>query len=199
MWLFQKQVAFNGQEKIGEAVSVGQLINYPVINLFAVNNRAHRCSFVYIVTFSPPKKISSKCLFIIKKRKKKKKGVSPQSITNRMFKIKGCSENSHRREFHTGMTLISKRVYMMTGFISRYLKVHFMLIKYTRDSKSQTLRMRYPFQSTGRPTSHRNGWSFTWYSSEILYRSEILAPVQEPWSTQARVTRAGMAFCGGIV
>ena len=35
-----------------------------------------------------------------------------------------------------------------------------MLIKYTFDSKSQTLRMRYPFQSIGRPTSHRNGWSF---------------------------------------
>ena len=32
-----------------------------------------------------------------------------------------------------------------------------MLIKYTFGSKSQTLRMRYPFQSTGRPISHRNG------------------------------------------
>ena len=29
------------------------------------------------------------------------------------------------------------------------------------DSKSQTLRMRYPFQSTDRPISHRNGWSFS--------------------------------------
>ena len=38
-----------------------------------------------------------------------------------------------------------------------------MLIKYTCDSKSQTLRMRYPFQSTGRPISHRNGWSFRVY------------------------------------
>ena len=48
-------------------------------------------------------------------------------------------------------------------FISRYLKVHFMLIKYTRDSKSQTLRMRFPFQSTGRPISHRTVWSFRVY------------------------------------
>ena len=47
---------------------------------------------------------------------------------------------------------ISYHVYMMTGhFISRCLKVHFMLIKYTCDSKSQTLRVRYLFQSTGRP------------------------------------------------
>ena len=38
-----------------------------------------------------------------------------------------------------------------------------MLIKYTFSSKSQTLRMRYPFQSTGRPISHRNGWSFCVY------------------------------------
>ena len=44
-----------------------------------------------------------------------------------------------------------------------YLKLHFMLIKYTCDSKSQRLRMRYPFQSTSRPLSHRNGWSFRVY------------------------------------
>ena len=47
-------------------------------------------------------------------------------------------------------------------FIPRHLKVH-MIIKYTCDSKSQTSRMRYPFQSTGRPISHRNGWSFRVY------------------------------------
>ena len=41
--------------------------------------------------------------------------------------------------------------------------VHFMLINYTYDSKSQTFRMRCPFQSTGRPISHRNGWSFRVY------------------------------------
>ena len=48
-------------------------------------------------------------------------------------------------------------------FISRYLKVHFMSIKYTCDSKSQTLCMRNPFQSTGRPISHRNMSSFRIY------------------------------------
>ena len=54
--------------------------------------------------------------------------------------------------------LISYRVYMMTG------PFHiFMLVKYTSDSKSETLRMRYPFQSTGRTISHRNGWSFRVY------------------------------------
>ena len=46
-------------------------------------------------------------------------------------------------------------------FISCYLKVHFMLIRYTCGSNSQTLRMRNQFQCTGRPISHRNGWSFS--------------------------------------
>ena len=80
-------------------------------------------------------------------------------------------------------------------FISRYLKVHFMLIKYTCDSKSQTLRMHYPFQSTGRPISHRNGWSILVYTIPL---QEILAPVQQPGWTHAGVTHAGMTFCGGI-
>ena len=49
-------------------------------------------------------------------------------------------------------------------FISRYLKVHFMLIKYTQDLKSQTLRIRYPFQSTGRLRFHTETvWSFRVY------------------------------------
>ena len=71
-------------------------------------------------------------------------------------------ENSHRREFHTDMTFWFRIAFTwwLGYFTSRYLKVHFMLITCTYDSKSRTLRMRYPFQSTGRPISHRNGWSF---------------------------------------
>ena len=61
--------------------------------------------------------------------------------------------------------LISYRVTWWLGhFVSRYLKVHFMSIKYTCDSKSQTLRMHYLFRSTGRPISHWNGWSFRVYT-----------------------------------
>ena len=48
-------------------------------------------------------------------------------------------------------------------FTSHYLKVHFMLIKCTYDSKSRTLRMRCSFQSTSRLISRRNGWSFRVY------------------------------------
>ena len=54
---------------------------------------------------------------------------------------------SYRDEF-----LMSYRVYMMMGhFISRLFEgTLYVLIKYTNDSKSQQLRMRYTFQSTGR-------------------------------------------------
>ena len=74
-------------------------------------------------------------------------------------------ENSYRCEFHTGMTFWFRIAFTwwLGHFISRYLRVHFMLIKYTSDSKSQTLRLRYPFQSTGRPISHWNVWSFRVY------------------------------------
>ena len=74
-------------------------------------------------------------------------------------------ENSHCCEFHTGMTFWFRiaLTWWLDQFISRYLKVHFMLIKYTCDSKSQTLRMRHPFQSSSRPILHRNGWSFRVY------------------------------------
>ena len=63
------------------------------------------------------------------------------------------------------------------------------LIENTCDSKSQTLRMRYPFQSTGRPIWHRNVWSFRVYT----------IPVQQPAWIYAGVTRAALTFCGGIM
>ena len=42
-----------------------------------------------------------------------------------------------------------------------------MLRKYTCVSDSQALRMRYPFQSTGRPISQRNVWSFRVYMIQL--------------------------------
>ena len=67
---------------------------------------------------------------------------------------------SYRDDF-----LILYRVYMLTGsfhiaFYMIVMKVHFILIKYKCETKSYTLRMRYPFPSTSRPISHRNEWSF---------------------------------------
>ena len=60
--------------------------------------------------------------------------------------------------------LISYHVNMMMGhFISQRFEGTLHVDKYTFDSKSQTLHMRYLFQSTGRPISHRNGWSFDVY------------------------------------
>ena len=112
-------------------------------------------------------------------------------------------ENSHRPEFHTGMTFwfCIPFTRWLGHFISRYLSVHFMSIKYTCDSKSQTLRMRYPFQSTGRPISHRNVWSFRVYM--IPLRDFVPEWNSRPGTTtgwtHAGVTPASMTFCGGIM
>ena len=58
------------------------------------------------------------------------------------------------RVSHWDDVLISYRVYMMTGSFHILLFNGTFHIKYTFGSKSQTLRMRYSFQSTGRPISH---------------------------------------------
>ena len=111
-------------------------------------------------------------------------------------------ENSHRPEFHTGMTFwfCIPFTRWLGHFISRYLSVHFMSIKYTCDSKSQTLRMRYPFQSTGRSISHRNVWLFRVYM--IPLRDFVPEWNSRPGTTgwtHAGVTHASMTFCGGIM
>ena len=68
--------------------------------------------------------------------------------------------------------LILYRVYMMTGsFHILLFEGHLMFINYTCDSKSQTLCMRYPFQSIGRPISHQDMWSFLIYM--ILLRNFV--------------------------
>ena len=70
------------------------------------------------------------------------------------------------RVSHWDDFLISYRVYMMTGSFHILLfngTFHVDKIHVWFKIKKQTLRMRYPFQSTGRPISHRNGWSFRVY------------------------------------
>ena len=90
---------------------------------------------------------------------------SPIARTTVVYEGGVTWENSHRCEFHTGMTFWFRIAFAwwLGHLISRYLKIHFMLIKYTHDSKSQTLRKRYSFQSTGRPIWNRNGWTFCVY------------------------------------
>ena len=95
-------------------------------------------------------------------------------------------ENWHQREFHTRMTFWFRITFTwwLGHFISCYLRVHFMLIEYTCDSKSQTLRMGYLFQSKSGPISHRNGWSFRIYM--IPLRDFVLE-----WNSR-RGTRTGV-------
>ena len=117
-------------------------------------------------------------------------------------------ENSHRREFHTNMTFWFRIAFTwwLGYFTSRYLKVHFMLIKCTYDSKSRTLRMRYPFQSTGRPISHRNVWSFRVYMiplwdfvPEWNSRPGTRTRVNSRRSDSCRGDSRQHEICGGII
>ena len=45
----------------------------------------------------------------------------------------------------------------------------------------------------------KRAFAFTRFRSETSYRSEVLAPVQQLGWTHARVTYAGMTFCGSIM
>ena len=84
-----------------------------------------------------------------------------------------------RHKFHTGITFWFRIVFTWWWVISylAYLKVHFMMIKYTCNSRSHTLRMRYLSQSTCRPISLPNGWSFRVYMIPVwnFIPCEILA------------------------
>ena len=66
--------------------------------------------------------------------------------------------NSHRLKFHTGVTF---------DFIIPVHVCMFFLSSYDQDDDPilnwRKLPMRYPFQFTGRPISHRNKWSFRVY------------------------------------
>ena len=82
---------------------------------------------------------------------KKKKKTKP-----RLTQINNSKGGVYMRKHALAWVSYRYGFFILCRFISRLfeVKVHFMLIKYMCDSKSQTLRMRYPFQSTGRPISH---------------------------------------------
>ena len=65
-----------------------------------------------------------------------------------------------------------------------------MLIKYTSDSKSETLRMRYPFQS------FTPKWEVVSRSHDTFARFRTGVKFSPRY---AGVTRTGMTFCGGIM
>ena len=86
--------------------------------------------------------------------------------------------------------LISYGIYIMTG------SFHISLFEGTLHDdkihvwfKIATLRMRYPFQSTGRPIWHRNGWTFCVY----------MIPLQDfvPEWNSCPGTRTGVNSCRG--
>ena len=114
--------------------NVNAIRNKKVISVW--NSR--RCEFSYVNTLT-------------------RKKLSKNELSKSAWRIKGCL---HEKPL-SGASFIPRWLFDFVSCLhdDGSLKVHFMLIKYTCDSKSQTLRMRYPFQSTGRPISHWNGWS----------------------------------------
>ena len=110
-------------------------------------------------------------------------------------------ENSHRREFHTAITLwfcISFTWWLDYFVISLFegtlhdnkIYVWFKIANITHALPVPV--HRFPTETCGR-------FAFTWYRCEISYRCEILAPVQQPGWTHAGVTGAGMTFYGDIM
>ena len=105
---------------------------------------------------------------------------------------------SYRDDF-----LISYRVYMMTRSFHILLfkgTLHVVYIHVWFEIANITHALPVPvyWQTDFTPKRVGTGgrFAFTWYRCEISYRSEILAPVQQPGWTQAGVTRANMTFCG---
>ena len=96
------------------------------------------------------------------------------------FTLRGCL---HEKTC-TGASLITGWLFDFTWWLG-----HFMLMKYMCDSKSPTLRMHYPFQSTGRPISHWNGLLF------CVYMTPLWVFVLE-WNS-CPGTRAGVSSCRG--
>ena len=112
----------------------------------------------------------------------------PPFITEGVF----TWENSHRCEFHTAMKFIFCIVFTpsLGHFISRYLKVHFILINthvipnckhYACTTSSSLPADWFHTEMSGR-------FTFTWYWCKISYQSEILTPVQQRGWTHAGVT-----------
>ena len=130
-----------------------------------------------------------------------KVGSLASTIFNKQQILVKCPRSLYGRliqKTHTGASFIPGWLFY---FVSRLhddglfhitvicLKVHFMSIKYTCDSKSQTLRMRYrPIQFTCKPISHWHRWSFRVYM--ILLRNFV----PEWISSSGTITRVNLRW-----
>ena len=86
-------------------------------------------------------------------------------------------------------------------------KKPFLHLKFSLNLSGFTLQYRRSFGSLYKgafawENSHRREFHIRMtfrFLITISYRSEIVAPVQQPGLTHAAVTRADMTFCGGIM
>ena len=91
-------------------------------------------------------------------------------------------------------------IYMMMGhFISQLFESTLHVDNTHVQFKITNIMQELPIPADRFHTETGGHFAFTWYQGKILYQSVILAPVQQPGWTHARVTRAGMTFCDGIM
>ena len=111
--------------------------------------------------------------------------------------------NSHRREFHIGMTSWFRVTFAWwLGFSwidKNYACATRSSLPVNRFHTETSGRFAFTWYPPGDGKERTLGTRLTRYRCEISYRSEILAPVREPGWPHAGATRAGMTFCGGIM
>ena len=117
------------------------------------------------------------------------------------WKSKGCLHEKTR----TGASFIPGWLSDFTSRLHNDWVISYLVIwRYTSGRfKIATLRMRYPFQSsTGKPISHRNGWTFRVYViplRDFVPEGNSRPGTRTGLNSRRSVTRAGMTFCGGIM
>ena len=98
-------------------------------------------------------------------------------------------ENSHRRDFHTGMTFWFRiaftwwRGYFISRLFERTVHLDKIHVRFKIANITHTLPVLVHLQLTpaDRFNTETGGrFAFTWYRCEISYRSVILAPIQKP-------------------
>ena len=98
-------------------------------------------------------------------------------------------ENSHRRDFHTGMTFWFRiaftwwRDYFISRLFERTVHLDKIHVRFKIANITHTLPVLVHLQLTpaDRFNTETGGrFAFTWYRCEISYRSVILAPIQKP-------------------
>ena len=115
--------------------------------------------------------------------------------------LRGClHEKTHTGlSFIPGWFFLSYHVYIMTGSFHISLFEGTLHVDEIHISKHYACAAHSSLPADRFHSETCGHFAFMWYLCGISYQSEILTPVQQSGWTHARVTHAGMTFCGGIM